>query len=159
MARFDMSGLDDVIREMRRMGEESGDAAKAMLQAGAESVKSAWRQAAEDHNLRDTGDMIESIGFNSEPKKIGDVMSIDIYPQGTDRKGVRNAEKAFVLHYGTSKMEAKRWVDDADRYSETTAIPAMEAVWDGYIATGIVPRVTLTPNNAGGKAGIKTTRT
>lgn len=158
MARFDTSGLDETIREMRRMGEESGDVATAMLQAGAEEVKKAWQLAAEEHGLRDTGDMIASIGFSREPKDIGGIKSIDIYPQGTDRHGVRNAEKAFILHYGTSKLAATHWVDDADRYSEDYAIPAMTDVWEEFLATGKVPRVNLTPNNAKGTTGTRTTK-
>lgn len=153
MARFDVTGLEDTIREMRRLGEESGDAARAMLQAGAEKVKGAWRKATEAHGLVDTGDMLESIGFARNPKKIGDMMSVDIYPQGTDRKGVRNAEKAFILHYGTSSRPATRFIDDADAMSEAEAIPAMEEIWDRYIQTGVVPKVALTPNHPGGSNG------
>ena len=133
MARFDMSGLDETIRELRRLGEESGPVAVAMLQAGAEEVKKAWRQAAEQNDLVDTGDMLESIGYAKQPVDIGGALAIDIYPQGRDRKGVRNAEKAFVLHYGTSKMDPSRWVDDADRYSEETVVPAMREIWDDFI--------------------------
>lgn len=158
MARFDTSGLDDTIREMRKLGEESGEAATAMLQAGAEEVKKAWRLAAEEHGLRDTGDMIESIGFAREPKDIGGIKEIDIYPQGKDRHGVRNAEKAFILNYGRTGYDPTYWVEDADRYSEDYAIPAMQAVWDEFVATGKVPRVNLTPNNPRGTAGVKTTK-
>lgn len=158
MARFDMSGLDETIRDMRRLGQESGEAAKAMLQAGAEAVKAAWQRAAEEHGLRDTGDMIDSIGFSRNPKNIGGALSVDIYPQGKDRHGVRNAEKAFVLHYGTSKIAPTRWVDDADYYSENTAVTAMQGIWDEFVSTGMVPRVALTPNHAKGTTGIKTTK-
>ena len=152
MARFDMSGLDETIREMTRLGQQSGEAAKAMLQAGAEKVKTAWRRATEEHGLVDTGDMLESIGFAREPKAVGDMLSIDIYPQGTDRKGVRNAEKAFILHYGTTRHPATHFIDDADAYSEAEAVPAMEAIWDEYVSTGTVPRVALSPNNPSGKS-------
>jgi hypothetical protein len=150
MARFDMSGLEETIRDMQRMGQQSGNAAKAVLQAGAEKVKAAWRAATEAHGLVDTGDMLESIGFARNPKQIGDMLSIDIYPQGRDRKGVRNAEKAFILHYGTSRHPATRFIDDADAMSEAEAIPAMEEIWDQYIKTGTVPTVPLTPNHPGG---------
>lgn len=153
MARFDMSGLEETIREMQRMGQESGEAAKAMLRAGAEKVKAAWRSATEAHGLVDTGDMLESIGYARNPKVIGDAMSVDIYPQGTDRKGVRNAEKAFILHYGTSRRRATRFIDDADAKSEAEAVPAMEEIWDRYIQTGTVPKVALTPNHPGGANG------
>lgn len=132
MARFNTSGLDDVLAEMRREGELAGPAADAMLLAGAEQVKKAWQRSAEEHGHRDTGALIDSIGYPRKPKQAGDVRSIDIYPQGKDAKGVRNAEKAFVLHYGTSKMKGSGWVDDADKYSEETAIPAMIRVWENY---------------------------
>ena len=139
MARFDMSGLDPIVDEMRRLGEESGAAAQAMIQTGAEAVKLAWQRAAEEKGLRDTGDMIRSIGYPRNPKKIGDALAQDIYPQGRDQKGVRNAEKAFILHYGTSTHEATYWVRLADAYSEETAVPAMAKVWEDYIATGKLP--------------------
>lgn len=74
--------------------------------------------------------MIESIGFPKKPKLVGDVRMIDIYPQGKDRKGVRNAEKAFILHYGTSKIAATHWVTDADRICDTTVVPAMQREFD-----------------------------
>jgi hypothetical protein len=102
-------------------------------EAPAEAVKQAWRRSAEEHKHRDYGDMIESIGYPRQPQTIGDALTIDIYPQGRDRKGVRNAEKAFVLHYGTSKLPASHWVDTADAYSEQTAVPAMEEIWDKFI--------------------------
>ena len=139
MARFDMSGLDPIVDEMRRLGEETGAAAEAMIQAGAEAVKLAWQRAAEEKGLRDTGDMINSIGYPQKPKYIDDALAQDIYPQGRDHKGVRNAEKAFVLHYGTSKMPATYWVDLADAYSEETAVPAMAKVWEDYITMGKLP--------------------
>lgn len=139
MARFDMSGLDPIIDEMRALGEESGAAAEAMIMAGADAVADAWRRAARAHALVDTGDMLASIGHPRKPSTIGDAISIDIYPQGKDRKGVRNAEKAFILHYGTSKRPATRWVDTADAYSEETAVPAMAKVWEDFIATGKAP--------------------
>ena len=82
MARFDTSGLDEVIAEMEAQGQLIGPAADAMLMAGAEAVKQAWQQAAEQHGHRDTGAMIDSIGYASAPKTIGDAKTIDIFPQG-----------------------------------------------------------------------------
>ena len=133
MARFNMSGLDPIIDEMREMGEESGAVAQEMILAMAEAVKQAWKRSAEEHGHRDTGEMINAIGYPRGPQTIGDALTIDIYPQGKDHKGVRNAEKAFVLHYGTSKLKASYWVDTADAYSEQTAIPAAEQIWDKFI--------------------------
>lgn len=130
MARFDTTGLDALIDEMRAEGELSSSVADDMLMAGADEVAKAWKRAAEEHGLRDTGDMINSIGYPRTPKNVGDIRTIDIYPQGVDRKGVRNAEKAFILHYGTSKRPGTHWVDDADRYSGETVVPAMQKIWN-----------------------------
>lgn len=151
MARFEMSGLDDVINQMRGMGQESGAVAKEMLTVGAWEVVTGWERAAEEHGLRDTGAMIDSIAPTKVKK--GATLSTEIYPQGTDSKGVRNAAKAFYLHYGTSSIQATRWVDDAEAYSEETAIPAMTAVWEQFIATG-----KLSLNGLGKAGGIITKR-
>lgn len=133
MARFDVSGLDETIEEMKRLGQMTGQTADAMLMAGAEEVRKAWRQSAEEHRHRDTGDMIASIGFARKPKEIGSIRTIDIYPQGKDKRNIRNAEKAFILHYGTTKIRGSRWVDDADKISEQTVAPAMIRVWEQFL--------------------------
>ena len=133
MARFDVSGLDETIEEMKRLGQMTGRTADAMLMAGAEEVRKAWRQSAEEHRHRDTGDMIASIGFARKPKEIGSIRTIDIYPQGKDKRNIRNAEKAFILHYGTTKIRGSRWVDDADKISEQTVVPAMIMVWEQFL--------------------------
>ena len=139
MARFDTSGLQDVLDEMTRLGEATGPVAEEMIMAGAEKVKQAWVLAAREHGYYpgggpySTGDMINAIGYPRKPTRIGAALEIDIYPQGKNRRGRRNAEVAFVLHYGTSKMRGSRWVDDADRYSGETVVPAMQERWDKHI--------------------------
>lgn len=130
MARFDTSGIDDIIKGMDSIGELMGEAADDMLIAGAEEVKAAWKQSAEMHGLRATGDMIDSIDYPKQPKQVSGVKEIDIYPQGKDRKRVRNAEKAFILHFGTSKISATHWVDDADEIAAPRVQKAMEEKFD-----------------------------
>jgi len=159
VARFDMSGIDATVDEMRRLGEDVGPVADAMLLAGAAEVREAWRRAAEEAEHRLTGDMIASIGFPREPQDIGGMKAIDIYPQGRDEHGVRNAEKAFILHYGTSKLDGSRWIDLADMYCESTVVPAMTAVWAAYLETGRVPDVAARIGAPIAGAGIRTKRT
>lgn len=129
MARFDASGLDDIVRQMAAIGELASETADEMLIAGAKEVAEGWKEAAEQYGLKDTGDMIKSIK-PTRAKTLGGVRTIEIYPQGKDRKGVRNAEKAFLLHYGTSSIKAKRWVDKAEQISAETAEKAMRETWE-----------------------------
>ncbi len=130
MARFRTDGVDDIIQQMKELGELAGETADKMLHAGAEEVKKAWETEAQIHDFIDTRDMIDSIGFPSKPKTIKDMKVMDIYPQGKDRKGVRNAEKAFILHYGSSSIDSSHWVDDADERAEEPATKAMSEIWD-----------------------------
>ncbi len=136
MARFDTSGLDELLAEMKQMGELVGETADKMLMAGAEEVKAAWESAIELEGLVDTGDMLKSIGYARKPRTAGDIKLIDIYPQGKDRKGVRNAEKAFVNHYGTSGekgVKATHFVDVADELAADFVMEAYERIWYEYL--------------------------
>ena len=143
MARFRTDGIDDIIEQMKALGELSGEVADEMLLRAAEEVKKAWREAAKRHKLKLTGQLIDSIGYPRRPKTVGDVRTIDIYPQGKStytigsdgkrvdrKKPVRNAEVAFVLHYGTSKKPATFWVDTADELAAVPVQEVMEEIWD-----------------------------
>lgn len=133
MARFDTSGIDGILQEMDAAGELVGPVADGMLMAGAEVVAEEWRRAAKEAGLVDTGDMLASIGYPRAPKTAGDVRSIDIYPQGKDGRGIRNAEKAFVNHYGTSRLKATRFIDAADARSGPRVQAAFEDIWDKHM--------------------------
>lgn len=143
MARIRTEGIDDIIEQMKFLGELSGDVADEMLLRAAEEVKQAWRQAARRHKLKLTGQLIDSIDYPMKPKTIQGIKTIDIYPQGEStytigpdgkrinrRTPVRNAEVAFILHYGTSKKPATFWVDTADELSEEPVQQVMEEIWD-----------------------------
>ena len=156
MARFDTSGLDETIREMQRMGQDSGEVAKAMVNAAVIEIRDAWKKSAEDHGLRDTGAMIESIGFPAPVQDAGGILYRDVYQQGVDRKGTRNAEKAFVLHYGTSRVKPTYWVDDADAAAGPKVQERLEGIWGEFLETGKVPNI-IDPGSGSTGGGITTT--
>jgi hypothetical protein len=145
MARFNTSGVDEVVAEMKRKGELAGPTAEKMLFAGAEEVKSAWKSAAEAYGFHSTGDMIESVGFPRTVNRSSDILSIDIYPQGKSsrffkngktykrKKPVRNAEKAFILHYGSGSIDASHWVDTADAMARPRVEVVMKQIWDDHL--------------------------
>lgn len=132
MARFDFEGLDEVLASMKRHGELTGAVADKMIAAGAEIVKESWQESARRHGHLDTHDMINSIGYKPS-KRSGDVRSVDIFPQGKDRKGVRNAEKAFILHYGSSSIKGSHWVDEAEDIAEERVVQTFERIWDEHL--------------------------
>ena len=134
MASFACEGLDELVNEMRKMGQMQGPVVAEMLDAAAEIVRESWQESARAHGHVDTGAMINSIDF---PVK-GDARALyrDIYPQGTDAKGVRNAEKAFILHYGKSSKAGTYWVDEAETKAGPSAIAACQEIWDRFLQSG-----------------------
>jgi hypothetical protein len=136
MARLDTTGLDEVIQDMERMGQMSGAIAEQMVDAAAQVIRDSWKKEGAQFTKsgnRAHGDMVNSVGFPEGVQKTGNLLYCEIYPQGKDRKGVRNAEKAFILHYGKKGYPATHWVDDADANAEGPAFEACVAIWDSFI--------------------------
>lgn len=135
MALFEAEGFDELVADLKKNADLLDSAAPEMLQAGADVVADAWRDAIQSHGLIDTGDMLNSVApanlVNSSTEK-----KIAVYPQGRDRKGVRNAEKAFINHYGASRRKATHFVDDAETKAEGPAVEAMAAVWYEKLESG-----------------------
>lgn len=147
--RFISTGLDAMIRDMERLGEESGEMAEAMVNVAADEIRAAWKESAEKHGLRDTGDMIDSIDFKGPVFSIGDALARDVYPLGKDKKGVRNAEKAFILHYGKNNFDATYWVDDADDMASERINTRLPEMWGEFLETGKVPAVAASASGSG----------
>lgn len=135
MARFDTTGIQDIISAMERMGQDVGPVAEEMVDAAVGEIRDAWRASADAHGHRDTGAMIESIGFGPGPVRAGGILYRDVYPQGKDSKGTRNAEKAFILHYGCKRFPGSYWVDEADEKAAEPAQAKIEAIWDRFLAS------------------------
>lgn len=134
MARMDTSGLDELVREMTRMGQNIGPVADEMLDTAAAIIREQWRETARAHGHVDTGAMVDSVDF---PVK-GNAQALyrEIYPQGNDAKGVSNAEKAFILHYGKHNKPGDYWVDEAEEKAGPEAIEACQAIWDRFLQSG-----------------------
>lgn len=149
MARFNTEGLQPLLEDMRRLDQLTGPTADKMLLAGAEEVKQAWKDEAARRRFRDTRSMINRIGFTKAVARASDIASIDIYPQGKDKQGVRNAEKAFILHYGTNASHARTtrknkklsgkgiprtlWVDAADQAAGPRVLAVYTRIWDEFL--------------------------
>lgn len=138
MARIDLTGFEDALAEMRKRGEQSGPVALALLGVGAAAAVESWRETITRLGLVDTGAMRDSIA-PSAPKDNGGILYREITAKGTDAKGTRNGEKAFILHYGTSRIKASYWWDTAERDAEPKVTAAMTAAWNSYTETGDVP--------------------
>lgn len=131
MAKFTVSGLDDVQEAMLRREKATMEAVPEMLKAGGEVIRRAFQEETQKLNStgRGTGDLAASMKV-SAVKERGGGSYVDIAPTGTDRHGVRNAEKGFVLNYGRKNMPARPWFTTANAKAADEATAEMRRVWE-----------------------------
>lgn len=136
MAKFNTVGLEDVERQFLQMGEAATKAVPLMLEAGAEVIVKAQQGEAGKLKIsgRSKGALVKSIQAD-KTKGSGNAQYKEVYPHGVDRshtkKGVRNAEKGFVLEYGRSNTPAQPWMATANEKSAEAVTEAMWNEWEG----------------------------
>ena len=134
MPELKYDGIKDVIKEMVELGERTGEGAHRMLRVAAERMKFEWIEMIDRYKFIASGEMREKVGYPRKPKEVEDVLSIDVSPQGKDSKpGVRNAEKAFILHYGRSNMNATHFVDHIVSGSSDEIEQLMIKTWQEFL--------------------------
>ena len=132
MAKFEINGVDIIIDELGRMDALTGPMAEEMVDAGARVLVDTWKDVIRSRGHVDTGDMLRSVKAK-KPAGSSEVVAREVYPLGKDAKGVRNAEKAFILHYGWKSRQGDHFVDQVEADANEPAVSAMEAVMDKYI--------------------------
>lgn len=131
MAKMTVVGIDKLADDLKKMGEfENEGLIDKMLDAGAEKTIEEWKTEIVKQNHVKTGDMRDSVGVSKKTKK---GPKREIYPQGKDRKGSSNAQKAYILHYGKSTKKGTRFVDNINTKAEVTSYIAMQDVFDNYL--------------------------
>jgi hypothetical protein len=139
MARFTVNGVELVEQQLNGLGRPM---IRKIVEAGAGAAE---KRMAENVRLRmhiRNSDMLESIG-NNGIREFLNAASTDVYPQGDDRKGVRNATKAYVINYGKGKNPTKRkkpnktgdkFITGDEEKAEALVYEAMQAESDRLIA-------------------------
>lgn len=131
MAKFNVVGLDDIQDAMLRREAATVEAVPEMLKAGGEVMQKAQKDEITStfKGKRSTGDMASSIVV-SDIKEISGGKRVEVYPDGKDRHGVRNATKAFVLQYGRKNMPARPWFTAANTKAADDVNAEMRRVWE-----------------------------
>lgn len=123
------TGTDEIMDMLYQETERLERKATEMLGEAGQIVIKAWQDVITERGHVETGDMRDSVRA-SAVKKSGEAYSCSIYPHGRDRKRQSNATKAFVLHYGTSRIKGDHFVDEAEARSSDEAMDAMEKAWE-----------------------------
>ena len=133
MANFHVQGVDGIAKGLKLLGQETGPMAEDMLRAGAVIMIGTWNQVIIARGHVDTGAMLKGVKATKIKKNKDGDLEIQVYPQGKDKDGTRNAEKAFLLHYGWKSNAATKgpWVGDhfVNEIEDQGTPKAIEAMW------------------------------
>ena len=133
MAKFEYSGDETLEASLSLLDR---DAIKRIVMAGADAcVKDMQDEISAYRHIR-TGSMQQSVapGRYKEDLNSG---SVEVYPQGSDSRGVSNAKKAFVINYGYGGRRTRRtgdkFITGNKKKTEQAVGTAMQAESDRLI--------------------------
>lgn len=122
-----VTGADEFIRDLRKLGNEMPQVERQMLQAGGQVMaEDGWKAEIIERKFVDSGAMRDHVTYKVKSGK--GRLRVEITATGQDSRGVRNAAKAFYLHYGTSKIKPTHWIDPAESRAMPGTTAAMGAV-------------------------------
>lgn len=116
MAKMSVSGLDEYIDKLSKLGSKMPEVAKRAVQAGVNPLADEVRKQLEK-NLQgskySTGDLLNSLGVTPVGVDKNGVYNAKVGFSGYDRKGVPNALKARAMESGTSRQPKKPFMRPA----------------------------------------------
>ena len=135
MARMAVNGTEFIPEKMAKMDRGMF---KSITMAGAKAAEERMRENTTQRQHVRTGDMLDSIGNNGY-REWYQGGATDVYPQGGDRKGVRNATKAYVINYGRGGVKRNggkmgdKFITGDEKRTEEAVYQAMQAESDRLI--------------------------
>ena len=115
MARFSVDGFELQEQRLNKLGRPM---MRQIVEAGAKAAEKVMETSTNQYRHTRNRDMLEAIGNNGIREYYGGA-STEVYPQGDDRKGVRNATKAYVINYGKGQRPLTKWPKKRPRINKT----------------------------------------
>ena len=138
MARMTVDGTELDNPVLDKLGDQLRPMIKRIVMAGSAAAEKRMQENIRQRNHIRNGDMLEAVGNNGyrEFYRSG---ATDVYPQGNDRFGVRNADKAYIINYGRGGVRKKgaklgdKFITGDERNAEELVFEAMQAENDRII--------------------------
>ena len=149
MAKFTFNGMDEISASFEQLANITDQDKAAVLSPAAEILKERQVQKIIQLFRQRTGDLAKSITV--ELKGAGEDFHAYIFPKGKHRgssTGKRkrkngrsngkysgsNAEVAYVLNYGSPRIDATHWLEIANEEAEDDVIAAEQEAWNGVVS-------------------------
>lgn len=147
MAKFTFNGIDEISASFEQLAQITDDDKASVLMPAAELLKERQTQKIIDMFRQRTGDLAKSIAV--ELKGAGEDFHAYIFPKGKHRgssTGKRmkkgrssgkysgtNAEVAYILNYGSPRINATHWLENANEEAESEVIAAGQNAWNSLL--------------------------
>ena len=148
MAGFSFNGLDEISASFEQLARLTDDDKLSILSPSAQILLQRQKEKIAQIFRRRTGDLENSLVI--EQRQSDDGPSLYIYPKGKHRgsstgkrKGKRrsngkysgtNAEVAYILNYGSPRIAATHWLENANDEAEAEVVASQQAAWDELVA-------------------------
>ena len=140
---MEVSGLDDLTIYLKQQQQLTGPMAHAMIDSGAEVLVKAWKDKIKQKNHIDSGAMLKSVRAQKTKEGADGFLEKAVFPQGKDKRGIRNVEKSFLLHYGwktnaatNGPHDGDHFVDEIEQEAEPNVVSAMGNTMADYLEKG-----------------------
>lgn len=147
MAKFSFNGLDELSASLEQLAQLSDDEKFSILMPSAQLLLQRQKEKIAQLFKRRTGDLEASLSISQQNSDLGP--SLYIAPTGKHRgsstgkrKGKRrsngkysgtNAEVAYILEYGSPRIAATHWLENANEEAEAEVMEAQQAAWDELV--------------------------
>jgi HK97 gp10 family phage protein len=150
MAKFSFNGLDEISASFEQLANLSDQDRLGIIMAGANVLVTRQKEKIVQMFRQRTGKLADSIKI--KVKDDGDGSYAYISPEGkhpgsgTGRRKRRNgrsngkysgsnAEVAYILNYGSPRISATHWLENANEEAEDEVMENMQAAWDDVLDT------------------------
>lgn len=134
MAKCEFSGTEEL---EAKLGSMDRDMIRSIVMAGAEALKKEDQAIIGAYRHVKTGSMQKSVAPGKYHEDLNSAW-VEVYPQGSDGRGVSNAKKAFVINYGyggrRTKKTGDKFITGNTKRMEQGVFAAMQAESDRRIA-------------------------
>lgn len=107
MARIKYDGIGELVKDLEGYADDIDELSNATIEFAGENMRFHWIKEVMRRDFVDSQDMVRSIKRLPMTKRRRDGRYVEVGATGTDHKGVRNAQKAFILNYGSRKRNIK----------------------------------------------------
>ncbi len=134
MGRLTVDGLDTLREDLAALAALPDSVIDRILDAEADVIAKAQQEETARQWQGDyaTGTTSRSIK-KGKARKSGDGRAVTVAPQGTNARGTRNAEVAFINEYGKRGQPARPAIRDANERKGQEAVDAGEKAYHAYL--------------------------